>query len=93
MSSQEIIYLKAKERVTAIKSFYANLMSYCIVIPVLAFINLQSNGFQWFWFPMLGWGMGLTFHGVEAFGIFKNWEEKKVNQILNKDKNNQTKWN
>ena len=84
---------QAKERVFKLKSFYGNLISYCTVIPILIIINLNtSRNFQWFWFPMLGWGMGLIFHALEAFQIGKTWEEKKINQILNKNKNKNNTW-
>jgi hypothetical protein len=88
-------YLRAKERVEKIKGFYGNLASYCVVIPILIIINLttNSNGFQWFWFPMLGWGLGVLFHAFETFGYGKSWEEKKIQEILNKQNNNNTKWN
>jgi hypothetical protein len=88
-------YLRAKERLEKLKGFYGNLASYCTVIPILIFINLttNSNGFQWFWFPMLGWGLGLTFHAFETFGYGKTWEEKKIQEILNKQKNTNNKWN
>lgn len=87
-------YLRAKERVEKLKGFYGNLTSYCIVIPILIIINLNSpHKFQWFWFPMLGWGMGLTFHAFETFGFGKNWEEKKIQEILNKQNDTNNKWN
>ena len=83
-------YLRAKEQVKKLKGFYGSLISYCFVIPFLIFINLSfSSQFQWFWFPMLGWGMGLTFQGLEVFGYGKSWEQRKINEILNK--NSQTK--
>jgi sensor histidine kinase YesM len=85
-------YLKAKERVEKLKGFYGNLISYCCVIPILAIINLNSGGFQWFWFPMMGWGMGVCFHALETFGYGKTWEEKKIQEILNKENNQNTKW-
>ena len=88
--NENMAFMRAKERVEKLKGFYGNLISYCCVIPVLIFINLKTGGFQWFWFPMFGWGMGVTFHAVETFGYGKTWEEKKIQQILNKDK--QTKW-
>jgi len=88
--NEKIAFIKAKDRVEKLKGFYGNLISYCCVIPILIFINLQSGGFQWFWFPMLGWGMGLTFHALETFGYGKSWEERKIQEILNKDKNK--KW-
>ena len=92
ISNENLAYARAKERVERLKGFYGNLISYCIVIPILIIVNLSSpHPFQWFWFPLLGWGMGLTFHALETFGYGKNWEEQKIQQILNKNKSN--KWN
>lgn len=88
--NENMAFMRAKDRVEKLKGFYGNLISYCCVIPVLIFINLKTSGFQWFWFPMFGWGMGVTFHAIETFGYGKSWEEKKIREILNKDK--QTKW-
>jgi hypothetical protein len=91
IENENMAYARAKERVEKLKGFYGNLFSYCCVIPLLIFINLSTgSGFQWFWFPMLGWGMGLTFHALETFGYGKSWEEKKIQEILNKEQNN--KW-
>ena len=91
--NQDTALFRAKERVEKLKGFYGNLTSYCIVIPILIIINLNSpQNFQWFWFPMLGWGMGLTFHAFETFGYGKTWEEKKIQEILNKEKTANSKW-
>jgi hypothetical protein len=90
--NENLAYRKAKERVEKLKGFYGNLISYCCVIPFLIFINLKTGGFQWFWFPMLGWGMGLTFHALETFGYGKNWEERKIREILNKENSQNNKW-
>jgi sensor histidine kinase YesM len=82
-------YLRAKKRVGELKGFYINLTSYCIVIPTSALINYNTFwGFQWFWFPMLGWGMGLTFHAFGVFGYGKSWEERKIQEIINRDNTN-----
>ena len=83
-------YVKAVERVEKLKEFYQNLASYCLVIPFLIFINLRfSPGFHWFWFPIFGWGMGLTFHFLEVnnYTIFlgKNWEDKKIKEMMDKE--------
>ncbi|WP_439127402.1 2TM domain-containing protein [Polaribacter sp.] len=83
-------YVKAVERVEKLKEFYQNLASYCLVIPFLVFINLKfSPGFYWFWFPMFGWGLGLTFHFLEVnnYNIFlgKNWEDKKIKELMDKE--------
>lgn len=91
--NQDMAYARAKERVERIKGFYGNLISYCVVIPVLIIVNLNTSKFQWFWFPMLGWGMGLLFHGLETFGYGKSWEERKIQEILDKEANQKNKWN
>lgn len=93
IESENMSYVRAKERVEKLKGFYGNLISYCCVIPLLIFINLRTTDFQWFWFPMLGWGMGLTFHALETFGYGKAWEERKINEFMNKDNNNTKTWN
>lgn len=91
--NQDMAYARAKERVERIKGFYGNLISYCVVIPVLIIINLNTSQFQWFWFPMLGWGVGVLFHGLETFGYGKTWEERKIQEILEKEANQKNKWN
>lgn len=89
-------YVKAVERVEKLKEFYQNLASYCIVIPFLVFINLRFvPQFNWFWFPMFGWGIGLVFHFLEVnnYNIFlgKNWEDRKINELMEKE-NQQRKY-
>lgn len=87
--SENAAYARAKKRVEELKGFYGNLTAYSIVIPALAFINYTTFwGFQWFWFPLLGWGMGLSFHAFGVFGYGKTWEERKIQEIINKGKNN-----
>jgi len=88
-------YVRAVERVEKLKEFYQNLVSYVIIIPFLIFINLKfSPDFHWFWFPLVGWGIGVIFHWLEAnnFNIFlgRNWEEKKIKEMM--DDNNRTKF-
>ena len=90
--NENVAYQRAKEKVEQLKGFYGNLISYCIVIPVLILINVNTSDFQWFWFPMLGWGMGLTFHALETFGYGKSWEERKINELMNKEDNNSKNW-
>ena len=91
--NQDTAFFRAKERVEKLKGFYGNLTSYCIIIPILIIINLNSPYyFQWFWFPMLGWGLGLIFQAFETFGYGKTWEEKKIQEILNKDKTSDSEW-
>jgi hypothetical protein len=86
-------YYRAKKIVKEIKGFYGNLLSYCCIIPVLIIINLNiSSGFQWFWFPMFGWGMGLAFHALNVFGYGASWEERKIRKLMEEDDRKNT-WN
>lgn len=90
--NEDTAYYRAKKRVEDIKGFFGNLISYCVVIPFLIFINYRTSWeIQWFWFPMVGWGMGIIFH---AFGVFfaKDWEERKIKELLEKEERTKT-WN
>lgn len=84
-------YLRAVEQVEEIKGFYSALIAYFIVIPILIYINLNYvPQFHWFWFPMLGWGIGMIFQGFKAFNhnriLGRNWEERKIKEFMESDK-------
>uniref|UniRef100_A0AAU6WQP0 2TM domain-containing protein n=1 Tax=Chryseobacterium endophyticum TaxID=1854762 RepID=A0AAU6WQP0_9FLAO len=82
-------YERAQKRVKEIKSFYSNLISYCIIIPFLVIINLLTTPENiWFFFPMLGWGIGVAAHGMSVFAIGKKWEEKRSGRFLKNNTNN-----
>ncbi len=92
--TEESAYLRAQQRVREIKSFYGNLITYCVVIPLLVFINYKTYwDFQWFWFPLLGWGMGLTIHGFSVFKYGRAWEEQKIREIMQKEQQQSKSWN
>lgn len=85
-------YYRAKKRVEELKGFYGNLISYCVVIPILIYVNLTfSPKFHWFWFSAGGWGFGLIMHGFKVFGYSSSWEERKIQEILRKE-DEQQKW-
>lgn len=80
-------YKRAQKRVKEIKGFYKNLISYCTVSSFLIFINLfTSSRTHWFWFPVLGWGIGVASHAFQVFGVGESWQEKKIREIMNKQK-------
>lgn len=91
--TEEQRYYKAQKRVKDIKGFYTHLTIYCIIIPIIIFVNLKYEPhFHWFWFSLLGWGIGLFVHwlnifGFQILGIGKNWEDKKIKEFMN-DQNN-----
>ncbi len=86
LSNENRTYYRAKKRVEELKGFYGNLLSYCIVIPILIYTNLMySPHFQWFWFSAGGWGFGLIMHALKVYGYSSAWEERKIKEILEKE--------
>ncbi len=88
IANENTAYYKAKKRVEELKGFYGNLLSYCIVIPILIYVNLTYvPDFHWFWFSLGGWGFGLIMHAFKVFGYSTKWEDRQIAAILDKDKN------
>jgi hypothetical protein len=83
-------YERAKKRVQNLKDFYTHLTVYILVNILLVIINLISfNGHWWFFYPLLGWGIGLTAHGVSTLAYSRfgaGWEERKIKEYMEKDK-------
>lgn len=89
-------YEKARKKAVAIRGFYIHLTAYCVLIPVIVFINLKfTPEYYWFFFTIFGWGTGLSFHAMEAFGkqpfLGKKWQERKIAELLEIEKNKQSK--
>lgn len=89
MNDQER-YERARKRVEAIKGFYIHLLIYLFVNAGLLLINvLTSPGSWWFYWPLLGWGIGLAVHAIGVFGVgnwfSKEWEEREIRKILEKE--------
>ena len=76
-------YYKARKRVKKVKEFYSHLFTYVVISIFLVALNVftmwgDSHFFFWAAFPILGWGLGVIFHGFDVFGFGKNWEEKRI---------------
>ncbi|WP_432671423.1 2TM domain-containing protein [Flavobacterium sp. SM2513] len=89
-------YLKAQKKVEDLKGFYGNLSSYIFVNIGLLILNLlTSPEYLWFFYPLLGWGIGVAIHGMSVFNYMpflnRDWEEKKIKELMNKEKSNQWK--
>ncbi|WP_407704311.1 histidine kinase [Winogradskyella bathintestinalis] len=91
-------YVRARKRVEELKGFYYSLISYCIVIPFLIFIWYQFSRYtiQWFWFPMIGWGLSLVAQGYKVFvdnsAFGAGWEKRKIEEYMNKE-DQSNRWN
>ncbi len=89
-------YLKAQKKVEDLKGFYGNLTSYIVVNIGLLILNLiTSPSHLWFFYPLLGWGIGVAIHGMSVFNYMpflnRDWEEKKIQELMKKDQTDQWK--
>ena len=76
-------YKIAERRTRDIKEFYIHLAVYCVVIVILAVVNIVTMRigdytFYWFLFPLGGWGFGLFWHAMAVF-VF---EKKKILKLM-----------
>jgi hypothetical protein len=84
-------YRRAKARVASLRGFYVHLTIYLLVNAGLVTINmLTQHGVWWWYWPALGWGIGLVAHaaGVFVFPGFlgRDWEERKIKEIVSKQR-------
>jgi 2TM domain len=96
----EIKYQEALKRVKKIKGFYTHAIVYIIINLMIVIVNYQDlepgeSYFQYKNFTTLFfWGIGLAAHGFSVFVpqwfLGNNWEERKIKELMDKDKN--SKW-
>jgi 2TM domain len=83
-------YRRAKRRVEARLGFYWHLGIYLSVNALLVIINLvTSTEYLWFKWPLLGWGIGVFFHGLGVFrfssGRFATMKERMIEEEMKKE--------
>ncbi|MFA5555946.1 MAG: 2TM domain-containing protein [Flavobacteriaceae bacterium] len=101
-SDEEIRYELATKRVKELKGFYTHVLAYVLVNLIIVVININDlkPGENYFqpknFITAFFWGIGLVAHGFSVFGanIFfgKDWEEKKIKELMNKDKKRNQNW-
>ena len=80
---QDKSYEKAKNRAEAKLGFYIHLCIYivgCIFFIVINRVSYPDD--HWFWWPILGWGIGVIFHAMGVFvstsALLKKMTEKEL---------------
>lgn len=73
--------------VRKLKGFYLHLAQYVVVTAVLCAINLLTTPHRlWFYWPALGWGIGILAHAATIFGwlpfLGVDWEKRQVEKRL-----------
>ena len=90
-------YYQAKKKVEDIKGFYGNLIAYIVFNGFFLVLNLLTTPDQlWFFWPLIGWGVGVIFHGMKVFNyspfLSKDWEARKMKEFMEQEKRNTSNW-
>jgi len=86
--NQHLNYVVQKQ-IKDIKGFYTHFIASFLILPFLAFINLQTvPQFHWFWYAIAAWCIGLLIHYINVFAFSKmsfkkEWEQKKIRVFSN----------
>ena len=83
-------YKAAKSRVAQLRGFYVHLTTFIVVNLFLLVLNLLTDADNlWFYWVLLGWGIGIVAHALQVYGSFtifgKDWEDRKVQEYLKRD--------
>jgi len=82
-------YRKAERRVRAKMGFFIHLCIYIGINLMLFFINIQTGGiegYKWFVWPLLGWGIGVFFHFMGVFVFSESIKEHMIRKELERQK-------
>ena len=79
-------YQQARQRVRALRGLYLHLAVYLLVNAVLFLVNALTPGTWWFFWPLIGWGVGLSIHATVTLGLLgmlgPEWEERKIRELM-----------
>jgi 2TM domain len=99
---EQITYEKALKCVKKIKGFYIHLLVYVVINVMIIIVNIQNLDKEDSYFQLenfstaLFWGIGLLSHALSVFGpnlfLGKDWEDKKIKELMEKGNSNQQKW-
>jgi len=86
-------YKLAEKRVKKKKKFWSHFSSWAIMSLFFLTLNiLTSEDTLWWFFPTIGWGIGVAIHFVSAYGFFNSasWEQKEMRKEINRLYKNDT---
>jgi hypothetical protein len=76
----------AQQRVAEIEAFYIHLLSYALVVALLAAINVYTGDEWWVQWVVLGWGIGVVAHALALFATKPRfvvaWERRKFRELV-----------
>jgi hypothetical protein len=88
---QDPAFVAALKRAEELQGFYTHLLVYVVVNTGLFLINLltrSDDGGWWFFWPLLGWGIGLLVHALATFtGLFsESWKTRKAAELYERSR-------
>lgn len=76
----------ARKQVQEIRGFYIHAAIYVLVITGLWVLNALTSREWWVQWPMVGWGIGVSVHGLTVFAgrsfFGPEWEARKVAELM-----------
>ena len=75
----------ARKQARKEREFYAHLAKFAVTMAVLVTVNLlTSPGYLWFFWPLLGWGVGLASHAAGVFGtrVGGDWVDRRARELM-----------
>jgi len=87
IGDEEQAYKAARERAEAIQGLYIHLLVFAVINAGLFGINWVTrgdNGGWWFYWPLLGWGIGLLIHVLVAIAPVSSpaWVDRRAERIM-----------
>lgn len=89
MTSNQEIYREAKRQVNKKKGFYRHFSIYLAVSLFLFLLDvLTGGGVNWFFYPILSWGVAVLIQYFSVFGIpgtnilSDKWEEQQMEELV-----------
>lgn len=84
---------RARKRAKELREFYGHVATYVVVNTLLVVIDVVDGsagtsflGLNWAYWPILGWGIAIVVHAVSVFLPLGRWEERKVQQLYDKER-------
>lgn len=80
--SDDQIYSRARQKVKVRKKFYTHVITWVLMSVMFITFNLFTTDYFWAIFPILAWGIGVAFHGIQVFS--DEWEEYEIEKEFNR---------
>jgi uncharacterized integral membrane protein len=102
INKDQIQYEEAVKKVKKLKGFYTHAIVYVVINIMFVIVNIQNlePGESYFQFKNFStasfWGIGLLAHAMATFVPYfilgKDWEERKIKELMAKEEQNKSMW-